>query len=50
MMFAKQMKEIEDDVPPVGFVDDGTDFLREQEQLKDAEQWIQYQNGSIEEW
>ena len=35
MMFAKQMKEIEDDVPPVGFVDDGTDFLREQEQLKD---------------
>jgi hypothetical protein len=23
MMFAKRMKAIEDDVPPVGFIDDG---------------------------
>ena len=25
MMFRKRMKEIEDDVPPVGYIDDGLD-------------------------
>jgi hypothetical protein len=25
MMFAKRMKAIEDDVPPVGYIDDGLD-------------------------
>ena len=49
MMFAKQMKEIEDDVPPVGFVDDGTAFIEEEKQREEAEKWFTYR-GNVEEW
>src|SRR6056300_1667924 len=34
IMFAKKMKEIEDDVPPVGFIDDGLEEVRHEEQQK----------------
>ena len=49
MMFAKQMKEIEDDVPPVGFIDDGSAFLQEEKQREEAEKWITYR-GNVEDW
>ena len=49
MMFAKQMKEIEDDVPPVGFVDDGSDFIEQEKQREEAEKWFTYR-GNVEEW
>ena len=31
MLFNQQMKAIEDDVLPFGFVDDGTEYVEEQE-------------------
>jgi|TARA_R110002153_G_scaffold50274_1_gene141398 hypothetical protein len=49
MMFAQKMKEIEDDVPPVGFIDDGSDFLREEQQREDAQKWGGYQ-GEVTDW
>jgi hypothetical protein len=39
MMFAKKMKEIEDDVPPVGYIDDGSSYEMELEQRENAEQF-----------
>jgi len=49
MMFAQKMKEIEDDVPPPGFIDDGTDYLREEQMKEDAMKWYQT-HGSVEDW
>jgi hypothetical protein len=37
MMFDQRMKEIEDDVLPFGYVDDGTDYVEEQE--RQAHPW-----------
>lgn len=44
-MFAQKMQEIEDDVVPFGFVDDGSDFVREQEAQN---QWLTYKNENSE--
>jgi hypothetical protein len=51
MMFAKKMKEIEDDVPPVGFIDDGLDQVREEEQQKSMG-WHTFEGVDIgvEDW
>ena len=35
MMFAKRMKAIEDDVPPVGYIDDGLDNIPQGERETD---------------
>ena len=51
MMFSKKMKEIEDDVPPVGFIDDGLGDVRiEEEQEKMG--WHNFEGTGIgvEEW
>ena len=50
MMFSKKMKEIEDDVPPVGFIDDGLDDIRMEEEQKSMG-WHHYEgNVGIEDW
>ena len=35
MMFAQKMKEIEEDVPVFGVIDDGSDYIREEEMKKE---------------
>lgn len=51
MMFAKKMKEINDDVPPVGFIDDGLDDIRHEEEQK-AMGWHNFENinTGVEDW
>jgi hypothetical protein len=51
MMFAKKMKEIEDDVPPVGFIDDGLDYA-EQQDIVQEQGWHTFQGADIgvEDW
>ena len=51
MMFAKKMKEIEDDVPPVGFIDDGLEQVREEENQKSMG-WHTFEGMDIgvEDW
>lgn len=51
MMFAKKMKEIEDDVPPVGFIDDGLEQVREEENQKSMG-WHTFEGVDIgvEDW
>ena len=51
MMFSKKMKEIEDDVPPVGFIDDGLDEVRVEEEQKNMG-WHNFEGTGIgiEEW
>ena len=51
MMFAKKMKEIEDDVPPVGFIDDGLEQVRQEEDQKSMG-WHTYEGMDIgvEDW
>lgn len=51
MMFAKKMKEIEEDVPPVGFITDGLEEVREEESQKQMG-WHNYEGIDIgvEEW
>lgn len=51
MMFAKKMKEIDDDVPPVGFIDDGLDEVRQEEEQKQMG-WHTFEGTGIgvEEW
>ena len=51
MMFSKKMKEIEDDVPPVGFIDDGLDEVRVEEEQKNLG-WHNFEGTGIgiEEW
>ena len=41
LMFARKMKEIEDDVPPVGYIDDGSSYEMELEQRENAEQFYE---------
>ena len=51
MMFSKKMKEIEDDVPPVGFIDDGLNDIRiEEEQEKMGWHNFEGTGVGIEEW
>ena len=51
MMFAKKMKEIEDDVPPVGFIDDGLEQVRQEEDQKSMG-WHTFEGVDIgvEDW
>lgn len=51
MMFAQKMKEIEDDVPPVGFIDDGLDEVR-QEEIQKEHGWHTFEGTGlgVEEW
>ena len=51
MMFAKKMKEIEEDVPPVGFITDGLEEVREEESQKQMG-WHTFEGTDIgvEEW
>jgi len=51
MMFARKMKEIDDDVPPVGFIDDGLDQVRQEEEQKEMG-WHTFEGTGIgvEEW
>jgi hypothetical protein len=44
-MFSQKMKEIEEDVLPFGFIDDGSDFLIEQETQN---QWLAYKHDNNE--
>jgi hypothetical protein len=49
IMFSERMKEIEQDVVPVGFIDDGSQYMSE---LENREQnWIeQSYNAEDDEW
>ena len=47
MLFDQKMRDIEDDVVPFGFIDDGMDFVQEQEQVHDP--WMVIRPES-EEW
>jgi hypothetical protein len=51
MMFERKMKEIEDDVPPVGFIDDGLDYA-EQEDIIKEQGWHTFQgmDTGVEDW
>jgi len=51
MMFAQKMKEIEDDVPPVGFIDDGLSEVRQEEEQKEHG-WHTFEGTGlgVEEW
>jgi hypothetical protein len=48
MMFEAKMKEIEDDVPPFGHIDDGVDQAELEEEQAKWNQWQTYQG--VEEW
>ena len=50
MMFAKKMQEINDDVPPVGFIDDGLDDIRMEEEQRNMG-WHDFGGSTgVEEW
>ena len=44
-MFKQKIQEIENDIVPFGFIDDGSDFMREQEVQSD---WLTYRNEESE--
>ena len=50
IMFSERMKEIEQDVVPVGFIDDGSQYINEIENKEQG--WIQtpYNQDDIDEW
>ena len=50
IMFSDRMKEIEQDVVPVGFIDDGSQYINEIENKEQG--WIQtpYDQDDIEDW
>ena len=53
MMFERKMKEIEDDVPPVGFIEDGVAAYEEQEEQKKALEsvgWHSYEGLGVTDW
>ena len=51
MMFKRKMKEIEDDVPPVGFIDNGLDYA-EQQEIQETQGWHTFEgtNLGLEDW
>ena len=50
IMFSERMKEIEQDVVPVGFIDDGSQYINEIENKEQG--WIQtpYDQDDVEDW
>jgi hypothetical protein len=50
IMFSERMKEIEQDVVPVGFIDDGSQYINEIENKEQG--WIQtpFDQDDIEDW
>ena len=53
LMFEKKMKEIEDDVPPVGFIEDGVAAYEEHEAQQEALKnigWHNYEGIGITDW
>ena len=53
LMFEKKMKEIEDDVPPVGFIDDGVAAYEEHEAQQEALKnvgWHSYEGIGVTDW
>ena len=50
IMFSERMKEIEQDVVPVGFIDDGSQYINEIENKEQG--WIQtpYNQDDVEDW
>ena len=53
MMFEKKMQEIEDDVPPVGFIDDGVAAYEEHEAQQEAIKnvgWHSYEGIGVTDW
>ena len=53
LMFEKKMKEIEDDVPPVGFIEDGVAAYEEHEAQQEALKnvgWHNYEGLGITDW
>ena len=50
IMFSDRMKEIEQDVVPVGFIDDGSQYINEIENKEQG--WIQtpYDHDDVEDW
>ena len=52
IMFAERMKEIDDDIPPAGFIDDGSSYEQELENRERAEEWFQPGNTNVDitEW
>tara|TARA_Y100000589_G_scaffold319319_1_gene347747 strand:+ start:262 stop:693 length:432 start_codon:yes stop_codon:yes gene_type:complete len=50
IMFADRMKEIEQDVVPVGFIDDGSQYISEIENKEQG--WIQtpYNQDDVDDW
>lgn len=51
LMFKRKMKEIEDDVPPVGFIDDGLKYAEEQDVMQE-QGWHTFEgmNIGVEDW
>ena len=51
MMFEEQMRQIENDVPPAGFIDDGTDYIEHEESQRldgeDMEDWMHRTHGTV---
>ena len=52
IMFEDRMKEIDDDIPPAGFIDDGSSYEQELENRERAEEWFQPDNTNVDitEW
>lgn len=53
LMFEKKMQEIEDDVPPVGFIDDGVAAYEEHEAQQEAIKnvgWHSYEGIGVTDW
>ena len=53
LMFEKKMKEIEDDVPPVGFIEDGVAAYEEHEAQQEALKnvgWHSYEGIGVTDW
>lgn len=53
LMFEKKMKEIEDDVPPVGFIEDGVAAYEEHEAQQEALKnigWHNYEGIGVTDW
>ena len=45
------MRQIENDVPPAGFIDDGTDYIEHEESQRldgeDMEDWMHRTHGTV---
>ena len=56
MMFEEKMREIENDVPPAGFIDDGSEHIEMEESIRQEdesmEEWVERLHGEVgvHEW